>query len=303
VTELWSNRQFATTYSWIQNILRSIVPLLIISTLNCFIVDALRRSARHVSSSSSGNQAIRHNLQLHHHQSIGRRVSPRNRRVTLMLVAVIVVFIVCVTPDAVMSTVFGFGYYDESSDLIRGIREITDFLLLVNSATNFMLYCAFNSVFRHHFRSLVVRQFQKCCCCGRQLLCRSWSESIRTSVVPSEGRQPTFKSSPSRLPMSRLNIQALTPVEPAIREESTQDRERAASYADRTSNGHANSSNAEVAASATGRRSLKTPSASDVERSVSPSKVSAKNAVDVAEVKPVVVDIHISDSWDCLTIM
>lgn len=30
-----------------------------------------------------------------------------------MLVAVIGLFIVCVTPDAVMSTVLGFGYHDE----------------------------------------------------------------------------------------------------------------------------------------------------------------------------------------------
>lgn len=79
-----------------------------------------------------------------------------------MLVSVIVVFIVCVTPDAIMSTVFGFGYYD-SNDLVRAVREITDLLLTVNSATNFVLYCAFNKVFRHRFRKIVVGS----CCRGR----------------------------------------------------------------------------------------------------------------------------------------
>jgi len=67
-----------------------------------------------------------------------------------MLVAVIGLFVVCVTPDAVMSTVFGLGYYDETY-LVRSVREITDFLLTVNSACNFILYCAFNTVFRNRF--------------------------------------------------------------------------------------------------------------------------------------------------------
>jgi len=110
-------------------------------TLNCFIVHAMRRSSRQLAV-SRGRQVVR------------RTMSPRNRRVTLMLVAVIGLFIVCVTPDAIMSTVFGLGYYDEDY-LVRSVREITDFLLTVNSAVNFVLYCAFNTVFRNRFRALV----------------------------------------------------------------------------------------------------------------------------------------------------
>ena len=125
VTELWQNNEFAMTYSWIQNILRSIVPLLIMSALNCFIVDALRRSARHVAASSktptsnasesSPPTTASCRRQRRRRGTRGGSMSPRNRRITIMLVAVIVVFIVCVTPDAILSTVFGFGYYDEVS--------------------------------------------------------------------------------------------------------------------------------------------------------------------------------------------
>ena len=53
-----------------------------------------------------------------------------------------------------MSTVFGLGYYDEDY-LVRSVREITDFLLTVNSALNFIVYCAFNTVFRNRFRALI----------------------------------------------------------------------------------------------------------------------------------------------------
>ena len=63
----------------------------------------------------------------------------------------IIVFVVCVTPDAIMSTLFGYGYYEEDNYLVRGVREITDLLLTVNSAVNFVLYCTFNAVFRKRF--------------------------------------------------------------------------------------------------------------------------------------------------------
>jgi hypothetical protein len=254
LTELWSDKEFAKTYSWIQNILRSIVPLLIMSTLNCFIVDALRRSARHVSAgvSSTGGYV--------HQRHVGRRVSPRNRRVTLMLVAVIVVFIVCVTPDAVMSTVFGFGYYDESSDLIRGIREITDFLLLVNSACNFLLYCAFNSVFRHRFRMLIVRQFYSCCCCCRRWLrCRLRPGGLTNCIATTSAMQPTVKNSPTILPLNKSEMAA-----DAIKESPALDSDSGSSEAD--VNGNSNGGNA-IPMTNTRLRMRPPPSGSDVAKS------------------------------------
>lgn len=157
------------------------MPLLIISILNCFIVDALRRSSNRVTSGrlQSCPKPETEQVRQRRHNA-ARQVSPRNRRVTVTLVAVIVVFIVCVTPDAVMSTVFGFGYYDET-DLVRGVREITDFLLLVNSASNFLLYCVFNRTFRNRFRMLVARQYRNCC--GDSSRCRSKVNRPLTSTA------------------------------------------------------------------------------------------------------------------------
>ncbi len=66
-----------------------------------------------------------------------------------MLVSVVIVFVICITPDAVM-TFIGLGYKD-ASYLVRAIREITDFLLTINSGVNFILYCIFNSMFRKQF--------------------------------------------------------------------------------------------------------------------------------------------------------
>lgn len=82
VTELWMSKDFAVTYSWIHNVLRSVVPLCIMCSLNCCIVFALRQSS--------------HRLAVSRRPELDRRrtmMSPRNRRVTLMLVAVIGLFI------------------------------------------------------------------------------------------------------------------------------------------------------------------------------------------------------------------
>jgi len=122
-------------------------------------------------------------------------MSPRNRRVTLMLVAVIGLFVVCVTPDAVMSTVFGLGYHDENY-LVRSVREITDFLLTVNSAGNFVVYCAFNRVFRNRLRALVTAD------CRRQR--RRRTEARRPRNLGNNGSDVDEVDDPIR-PLSQRN--------------------------------------------------------------------------------------------------
>jgi len=74
-----------------------------------------------------------------------------------MLIIVIVVFLVCITPDAIMSTVFGFGYV-EANNLVKGIRECTDTLLAANSAVNFIIYCLCSMNFRNTFYEIFFHQ-------------------------------------------------------------------------------------------------------------------------------------------------
>jgi hypothetical protein len=192
VTDLWLNDDFAAAYTWFQNLLRSVVPLLLLGLLNALIVRALLKTR-----SAFGSTPLSGARPSDKHDDGGQRVSVvdaactgsnftsvtattaasrridkhamrfavHRRRIAVMLVTVVVMFTLCVTPDAVMSTVFGFGYYDEDY-LIRGIREITDLLLAVNSAFNFVVYYAFNPAFRRRLRSTVYRICCCYCCCG-----------------------------------------------------------------------------------------------------------------------------------------
>ncbi|XP_074653302.1 FMRFamide receptor-like [Tubulanus polymorphus] len=157
VTTLWQNYQFSTIYTWIQNLLRSIIPLVVLCILNFLIIYAVRRTRAN------------------------RTVFSRHR-ITIMLVCVIVVFLICVTPDAIMSTFFGFGYYEEDY-LIRGIREFTDLLLLVNSAVNFILYFIFNTLFRKQFVTLFCRHCAKDSIQIHESRCGKVSFSLRASTM------------------------------------------------------------------------------------------------------------------------
>ena len=135
LTALGKDKTFIDAYTWVQNLLRSVIPLLVLIVLNARIIHALR--AERVK---------------------GKKMSARNR-ITFTLIIVIIVFLICITPDAIMSTCFGFGYVDES-DLVKGIREFTDTLLAVNSAVNFLVYCLCSKMFRDIFKE----RFCMCCC-------------------------------------------------------------------------------------------------------------------------------------------
>lgn len=127
VSYLGSRRDFMAVYNWTQNLLRSIIPLFALCTLNSCIIHSLRRK-----------------------RVKGKNWAAKNR-ITLMLIVVIVVFIVCILPDAVMSTCFGFGYVDEKNLLAKGVREYTDTLLAIHSAANSIIYCVCSRRFREIF--------------------------------------------------------------------------------------------------------------------------------------------------------
>jgi hypothetical protein len=126
LSQLGQNERFMTVYIWTVNLLRSVIPLCLLIILNARIIHSLRK--QHIRSKISGSN-----------------------RITVMLIVVIVVFVVCITPDAIMSTGFGYGYID-STCLIKGIRECTDTLLAVNSAVNFPIYCLCSHTFRRTYK-------------------------------------------------------------------------------------------------------------------------------------------------------
>ena len=57
----------------------------------------------------------------------GKKMSGRNR-ITFMLLSVVLVFLICITPDAIMSTFFGYGYVEENF-LVKGHLQVSNLML------------------------------------------------------------------------------------------------------------------------------------------------------------------------------
>lgn len=181
LTDLWADPKFASIFTWIQYFIRIIIPLTLLIVLNIFIMYGIRKC----------------------------RIGRKNHRITVMLIVVIIVFIICIIPDAIMSTFLGFGYYEEDY-LARAIREITDLFLLINTAVNFVIYCAFNTIFWRNFQSLF------CSCCiskgtllenshMRQLSLCGRENSKKTIIRAHDVNEERLLPEPAAIWMKRVN--------------------------------------------------------------------------------------------------
>ena len=125
VSPLWKGGNFSYIFNWFHYAIRSIIPISLLVVASILIVRGLRKC----------------------------RLRKGKKRISLCVVFVIVVFVVCVFPDTILSTFCKTGYH-EASYLAKGIREITDFLLLLNTVINFILYSIFNKQFANHTKEL-----------------------------------------------------------------------------------------------------------------------------------------------------
>ncbi|CAG5128466.1 unnamed protein product [Candidula unifasciata] len=76
--------------------------------------------------------------------------------VTATLIAVVLLFLILVSPSELMKFSVGYAPVDKENQLI--VRYVTNFMQVLNFSLNFVLYCAVNKTFRHTLRGLI------CCC-------------------------------------------------------------------------------------------------------------------------------------------
>lgn len=90
--------------------------------------------------------------------------SRQETRITVMLIAVVILFIVCQAPTACMLIYRALASGDDDSDqgprtesevnredLVIGLGNIFNFLMSINSAGNFVLYCLLSQKYRRTF--------------------------------------------------------------------------------------------------------------------------------------------------------
>lgn len=72
------------------------------------------------------------------------RIRNGKRRITINLILAVSSFIVCTTPEVIVSAISRFH---GTTDLLQGISEMTNFILLLNCSINAIIYCGLNKRF------------------------------------------------------------------------------------------------------------------------------------------------------------
>ncbi|VDP00391.1 unnamed protein product [Soboliphyme baturini] len=82
---------------------------------------------------------------------------------TKMLVAVVSIFLITELPQAVLATLSAIYPGEVYNKIYPMLGDLLDLLSLINSSTNFILYCIMSSQFRDTFERMFLPSFLRCC--------------------------------------------------------------------------------------------------------------------------------------------
>ncbi|CAG5116432.1 unnamed protein product [Candidula unifasciata] len=119
-------------FGWLYFLVMCFIPLCSLAILNLFLIVAVRRSRQQ-------------------RKDMNVRQS-RENNVTIMLVSVVMVFIICQVPALVYNMAYAIDMQKVSNSVGWIVLSNTrNFLVTLNSAINFILYCALGQKFRRTF--------------------------------------------------------------------------------------------------------------------------------------------------------
>jgi len=139
--------------SWFYSAINTFIPNLILIVTNTILIKAIRKAAtERVNLRSNQSEASRQD----------------ERRLTRMLIAIVIVFFICTVPSAFSDDPISYALFGEPKgrtwmEHINSQENtiqlyVNNILLYLNSSLNFILYCAFNRKYRmatkHFFRRL-----------------------------------------------------------------------------------------------------------------------------------------------------
>lgn len=145
-SDLGADVLYQSVYYWLTVVMNTILPLLILIVFNSFLIRSVHISRRQ-----------RKTMTLRQRPDSARDPSSQENKITVMLIAVVVLFLLCQLPQA------GLLIYtivdDESSTFTRLLGNLFNFLVCVNASGNFVLYCLLSNKYRRTFFNM----FFPCC--------------------------------------------------------------------------------------------------------------------------------------------
>ncbi|ODM90233.1 FMRFamide receptor [Orchesella cincta] len=146
ITDFGNSFTYRVFYHWFTTIVFVIVPLVVLGILNFFLIRAVRKSL--LARMYMMNEAISSVLRLQAHRL--------ENRITLILIAVVICFLICQLPTAAVLIYTSFHIPDRSSpeeSILLGLGNIFNLLVAINAASNFVLY-NFCNKYRKRFCAL-----------------------------------------------------------------------------------------------------------------------------------------------------
>lgn len=150
---LGNDETYQTIYYWFTSITFVLLPLTLLIVFNSFLIHSVRQSQK--------LRQIMTQRQTITKSDREERAASNEIRITITLIAVVIMFLVCQLPTA--ATLIYNIFHDPSpqSDeeaVLRALGNIFNCLVSVNAACNFLLYCALSDKYRRTF----MRTFCRC---------------------------------------------------------------------------------------------------------------------------------------------
>ena len=191
---LYLNATFVTFYGVACSVVAILLPLPVLTVCNVCLVRALRRSRLLQQQYRAMNircRSVRWLTNEPSSRATEDRCSPARRqhtavqssshhRITPTVIGLIILFMLLVGPSEILGLLRQYIIADHSydHDAYQSAIVVTNFLLLVNFAVNFVLYCVVNVQFRRTCSALLAF----CCCC-----CVRLSRPRRAETVAADG--------------------------------------------------------------------------------------------------------------------
>lgn len=149
-SDLGKDPVYTTSFYWFTTLLFTLIPLTLLAVFNSFLICAVHRSKqqRRKMTSVRGDRT--------------ESFSSQETRITIMLIAVVVLFLLCQVPTSViMLYEANVTPTRNQSVLFQGLGNVCNFLMAINASCNFLLYSALSDRYRKTFLTTFLRCWHK----------------------------------------------------------------------------------------------------------------------------------------------
>ena len=137
--QLGLSEDYRQAFYWFISIVFTFIPLMLLAVFNLFLVLAVKESRRQRAVLCAGESQSQH----------------QENKITIMLISVVVIYMLCQLPHAVMHIYIACTTEPAPFSNENAIRiilgNIFNFLVAINAAINFVLYCALSDKYRKTF--------------------------------------------------------------------------------------------------------------------------------------------------------